>query len=127
MSRVKRGVLKNKRRKNILAQVKGYRFDRGSKERIAKVAIKHAGVHAFRHRRAKKREFRNLFTLRINAAVRPLGFSYSRFIDALKKGNIVLDRKSLSNLAKDYPEAFERDYDGASGLRFNAWVVGEDN
>ena len=108
MSRVKRGVNKNKRRKYILAQTKGYRFDRKSKERVAKEAIKHAGVHAFRHRRAKKREFRNLWTLRINAAVRPLGFSYSRFIDALKKGNVALDRKVLSTLAKDFPETFER-------------------
>jgi large subunit ribosomal protein L20 len=108
MARVKRGVTKNKRRKNILAQVKGYRFDRSSKERIAKVAIKHAGLHAFRHRRAKKREFRNLWALRINAGVRPLGLSYSKFIGSLKKANIGLDRKSLSNLAKDHPEVFER-------------------
>lgn len=100
--------MKNKRRKNILAQVKGYRFDRSSKERIAKVAIKHAGMYAFRHRRAKKREMRQLFTLRINAAVRPLGFSYSRFIDALKKAHINLDRKVLSTLAKDHPATFER-------------------
>lgn len=108
MARVKRGVSKNKRRKNILRETKGYRFDRSSKERIAKVAIKHAGAHAFRHRRAKKREFRNLWTLRINAAARPLGFSYSKFIGALKKNGIVLDRKSLSALAKDHPEAFAR-------------------
>ena len=100
--------MKNKRRKNILAQTKGYRFDRKSKERVAKEAIKHAGSHAFRHRRAKKREFRNLFTLRINAAVRPLGLSYSKFIDALKKKNVTLDRKSLSTLAKDHPEVFEK-------------------
>jgi large subunit ribosomal protein L20 len=108
MSRVKRGVNKNKRRKNILAQTKGYRFDRSKKERVAKEAIKHAGIYAFRHRRAKKREFRQLFTLRINAAVRPLGFSYSKFIDALKKSNIKLDRKSLAALAMNYPETFER-------------------
>ena len=108
MSRVKRGVMKNKRRKNILAQTKGYRFDRKSKERVAKEAIRHAGVHAFRDRRAKKREFRNLWTLRLNAAVRPLGFSYSKFIGVLKKSNIALDRKSLSTLAKDYPEIFAR-------------------
>jgi len=100
--------MKNKRRKNILAQTKGYRFDRKSKERVAKEAIKHAGSHAFRHRRAKKRDFRQLFTLRINAAVRPLGFSYSKFIDALKKKNVTLDRKSLSTLAKDHPEVFEK-------------------
>lgn len=100
--------MKNKRRKNILAQTKGYRFDRKSKERVAKEAIKHAGSYAFKHRRAKKREFRQLFTLRINAGVRPLGLSYSKFIDALKKKNIALDRKSLATLAKDYPETFER-------------------
>jgi large subunit ribosomal protein L20 len=108
MARVKRGTMKNKRRKNILAQTKGYRFDRKSKERVAKEAIKHAGSHAFRHRRAKKRDFRQLFTLRINAAVRPLGLSYSKFIDALKKKNVTLDRKSLSTLAKDHPEVFEK-------------------
>lgn len=108
MARVKRGTLKNKRRKNILAQTKGYRFDRKSKERVAKEAIKHAGSYAFKHRRAKKRDFRQLFTLRINAGVRPLGLSYSKFIDALKKKNIALDRKSLATLAKDHPETFER-------------------
>lgn len=108
MARVKRGTMKNKRRKNILAQTKGYRFDRKSKERVAKEAIKHAGSYAFRHRRAKKREFRNLFTLRINAAVRPFGLSYSKFIDVLKKKNVSLDRKSLSTLAKDHPEVFEK-------------------
>lgn len=108
MSRVKRGTMKNKRRKNILAQTKGYRFDRSTKERVAHEAIRHAGAYAFRHRRAKKREFRNLWTLRINAAVRPLGFSYSRFIDALKKANITLDRKVLSTLAMQHPEVFER-------------------
>lgn len=108
MSRVKRGVQKNKRRKNILAQTKGYRFGRSTKERVAKEAIRHAGAYAFRHRRAKKREFRNLWTLRINAAVRPLGYSYSKFIGALKKSNITLDRKVLSELAKDHPETFER-------------------
>ena len=100
--------MKNKRRKNILAQTKGYRFDRSTKERVAKEAIKHAGVYAFRHRRAKKREFRQLFTLRINAAVRPLGTTYSKLIGALKKKNVTLDRKSLAALAKDHPETFER-------------------
>ena len=108
MARVKRGVTKNKRRKNILAQTKGYRFDRKSKERVAKEAIHHAGAHAFRHRRAKKRDFRQLFTLRINAAARENGISYSELIGALKKAGIALDRKSLAHLAKDHPEAFGR-------------------
>src|SRR3989344_4278234 len=106
MARIKRGVNKNKRRKNILAQTKGYRFARSKKERTAKEAIFHAGSYAFRHRRAKKREFRNLWILRINAAVRPLGLSYSKLIGSLKKHRIGLDRKSLSALAKDYPETF---------------------
>jgi len=101
--------MKNKRRKNILAQTKGYRFDRKKKERVAKEAIKHAGRNAFRDRRRKKGDFRKLFTLRINAAVREMGgISYSKFIDTLKKKNIGLDRKSLAALAKDHPEAFGR-------------------
>jgi large subunit ribosomal protein L20 len=108
MARVKRGTTKSKHRRYILKAVKGYRFDRKSKERIAKVAIKHAGVHAFRHRRTKKREYRNLWTLRINAAVRDFGFSYSKFMGALKKAEITLDRKSLATLAKDHPESFKR-------------------
>ncbi len=108
MARVKRGTTKNKSRRNLLKQVKGYRFGRSTKERVAKEAISHAGVHAFKHRRAKKREYRNLWTLRINAASRTLGFSYSKFIDALKKNGITLDRKTLSALAKDHPGAFER-------------------
>lgn len=100
--------MKSKHRRYILKAVKGYRFDRKSKERIAKVAIKKAGVHAFKHRRAKKREFRNLFALRINAAVRTQGISYSRFIGAMKKANIGLDRKVLAALAKDHAEVFAR-------------------
>ena len=110
MSRVKRGVTKLKRRRNVLAQVKGYRFGRSTKERVAKEAIAHAGRYAFRDRRTKKRLARNLWTVRVNAAARTIGdgISYSKLIGALKKSNIALDRKSLSALAKDYPEAFER-------------------
>ncbi|HVU75451.1 MAG TPA: 50S ribosomal protein L20 [Candidatus Paceibacterota bacterium] len=108
MARVKRGVNKNKRRKYLLKQTKGYRFDRKSKERIARVAMRHAGAHAFKDRRLKKREFRQLFTLRINAASREAGISYSKLIDALKKAEIGLNRKSLAALAKDYPETFNR-------------------
>jgi len=109
MSRVKRGTTKLKRRRNILAQTKGYRFGRSTKERTAKEAIFHAGRNAFRDRKTKKRLARGLWTLRINAAVRTeAGVSYSRFIDTLKKSNVMLDRKSLAALAKDYPEAFSR-------------------
>jgi large subunit ribosomal protein L20 len=108
MARVKRGTTSLKRRKNILAQVKGYRFGRSKKERMAKDAIFHAGASAFRDRKRKKRLARQLFTLRINAAGRERGFSYSKLIGALKKKNIALDRKSLATLAKDHPEAFAR-------------------
>lgn len=100
--------MKNKRRKNILAQTKGYRFGRKSKERVAKEAIRHAGVYAFRHRKAKKREYRNLWALRINAAAREAGMTYSTLIGALKKSNITIDRKALAALAKDHPESFTR-------------------
>lgn len=108
MSRVKRGANKTKRRKYLLSQTKGYRFGRKSKERVAREAIRHAGANAFRDRRLKKRNFRNLFTLRINAAARENGFSYSKLIGALKKSGNALDRKSLAALAKDHPEAFKR-------------------
>ena len=108
MARVKRGTIKNKRRKNILAQTKGYRFDRKSKERVAHEAIRKAGQHAFKHRRAKKREFRNLWTLRINAGARLHGMSYSKLMGAMKKANVALDRKSLADLAMNHPSVFER-------------------
>lgn len=108
MARVKRGTTKLKRRKNVLAQTKGYRFARSKKERTAKEAIFHAGSYAFRHRRSKKREFRNLWSIRINAAARPLGFSYSKLIGSLKKANIALDRKVLATLAGEHAEVFAR-------------------
>lgn len=108
MTRVKRGVIKNKHRKNILSQTKGYRFGRSTKEAQAKEAIMHAGAYAFAHRRDKKGAARRLWQVRINAAIRPLGMSYSKFIDALKKKNIAIDRKILATLAKDNPQTFER-------------------
>lgn len=109
MSRVKGGVQALKRRRNVLKQVKGYRFARSTKERAARDAIFKAGTYAFRDRKANKRNFRRLWSIRINAGVRAAGFpSYSRFIDALKKKSISLDRKILATLAKDYPETFNR-------------------
>jgi len=98
-----------KRRRNILSQVKGYRFGRSKKEREAKEAIAHAGNHAFAHRRKKKGDFRRLWTVRLNAAVRSLGAgSYSTFVNSLKTKDVALDRKVLSTLAKNHPEVFER-------------------
>lgn len=107
MPRVKRGVIHAKRRKNLLSKVKGMMWGRKSKIRLARTAMLKAGKYAYRDRRNKKRSFRRLWTVRINAAVRPHGLSYSRFIDGLKKANITLDRKSLSFLAKDYAKVFE--------------------
>jgi large subunit ribosomal protein L20 len=100
--------MKNKRRKNILAQTKGFRFGRSTKKIQAKDALMHAGAYSFAHRKDKKADARSLWTTRINAAIRPLGISYSKFIDGLKKKNIELDRKILSDLANNNPETFER-------------------
>lgn len=107
MPRVKRGTHHVKRRRNLLKKTKGYMWGRKSKIKLAKVAMLKAGKYAFRDRRAKKRTFRRLWQVRLNAAVRPEGLSYSRFMDALKKEGIALDRKSLSNLAMNHPKVFK--------------------
>ncbi len=108
MARVKRGTQHVKRRKNLLKKTKGMMWGRKSKIRLARPAALKAGVYAYRDRRNKKRVFRRLWQLRINAAVRPLGLSYSRFINALKNANIELDRKVLSTLAVEQPETFKK-------------------
>jgi len=108
MTRVKRGVIKNKRKHNILSQTKGFRFGRSTKVAQAKEALAHAGNYSFAHRKDKKADARSLWTTRINAAIRPLGMSYSKFINALKKKNIEIDRKILSDLAQNNPETFAR-------------------
>lgn len=108
MTRVKKGVNALKSRRNILRQVKGYRFGRSTKERQANEAIVHAGTYAFAHRRDKKNDFRKLWAVRLNAGLRPLGHSYSKFIGALKKNNVSLDRKVLATIANDKPETFKR-------------------
>ena len=97
-----------KRRRNILGEVKGYRFSRSTKKRSARDAIYHAQLHAFDHRRDKKGDFRRLWIARINAAIRAHGMSYSAFINVLKGKDVAIDRKILSALAKDRPEAFNR-------------------
>src|ERR1035437_9850192 len=102
MTRVKRGTIKNKHRKNILAQTKGFRFGRSTKEAAAKEALAHAGAYSFAHRKDKKADARSLWTTRINAAVRPMGISYSKFIDGMKKKKMGIDRKILSDLAQNH-------------------------
>ncbi len=108
MNRVKRGVLKTKTRRNLLKQVKGYRFGRSTKEAAAMTAVMHAGASAFAHRRDKKGNMRRLFNVKINAALRPEGFSYSKFIGVLKKKGIEVDRKIMADLAENNPETFKR-------------------
>ncbi len=108
MSRVKKGVNALKSRKNILRKVKGYRFARSKKERAANEAIFHAGTYAFAHRRDKKGDFRRLWNVRMSALLKENGMSYSKFIPALKKANIALDRKILAELAMNHPETFKK-------------------
>jgi large subunit ribosomal protein L20 len=108
MSRVKGGLMAQKRRRNILDEVKGYRLQRSKKKRVAREAIYHAQTYAFAHRKDKKNDFRRLWTVRINAALRALGFKYSTFIHTMDVKGIKIDRKILATLAKDRPEAFKR-------------------
>lgn len=108
MARVKRGTTAHKRRKNLLAHAKGFRWGRKSKYVLAKDALYHAWKYAFRDRKAKKREFRRLWQAQINAAARSQGISYSRFIAGLKKNKIGLDRKILSQLAQANPDIFAK-------------------
>ncbi|HEY4506358.1 MAG TPA: 50S ribosomal protein L20 [Candidatus Paceibacterota bacterium] len=108
MPRVKGGTTSLKKRRKVLKLAKGYRHGRSKKERQAREGILHAGVHAFAHRRDKKNDFRKLWNVKINAALRPLGYSYSKFIGILKKNNIELDRKVLADIAENKPESFER-------------------
>ena len=95
-------------RRNLLKQVKGYRIGRSTKEANANDALMHAGAHAFAHRRDKKGNMRRLFNVKINAALRPEGFSYSKFIGALKKKNIEVDRKIMADLAENNADSFKR-------------------
>ncbi|MBU1037052.1 50S ribosomal protein L20 [Patescibacteria group bacterium] len=107
MPRVKRGRAHIKRRKNILKQAKGYKWGRKKKIKLAKPAIKKAGVYAYRDRRTKKRLRRRLWQIQLNAAVRAHGLSYSKFIHGLKTKKIELDRKILAELAQNHPQVFE--------------------
>lgn len=108
MARVKRGKIAHKRRKHLLKYAKGFRWGRKAKYRLAKDAVYHAWKYAYRDRRVKKREFRKLWQTQISAACRQFGLSYSKFIAALKKNKIELDRKILTDLAQNYPQIFEK-------------------
>ena len=99
MPRIKRSVVSRARHKKILAQAKGYRGRRKNVYRVAKQAVMKAGQYAYRDRRQRKRQFRSLWIVRINAAARELGLTYSSFMNGLKKAAIEVDRKVLADLA----------------------------
>ncbi len=107
MSRVKRGYKGTRRRKKLLNLASGYRGTRSKLYKVAVNVVKKALSYAYRDRKVKKREFRKLWITRINAAVRSHGVSYSRFINGLKKVNVDIDRKTLSNIAVTDPKGFK--------------------
>ena len=107
MARVKRGVTSHAKHKKVLKAAKGYYGRRKNTIRVAKQAVEKANQYAYRDRKRRKRTFRALWIQRLNAAVRPFGLNYSRFIDGLSKSGILVDRKVLSDLAINEPVAFE--------------------
>lgn len=108
MTRVKRGVKQHARRERILKETKGFRWTRKSKLRQAKEALLHAWSFQFADRKKKKRNFRRLWQIKINAAVREHDLSYSKFIAQLKKAKIDIDRKILADIAEFHPEVFSQ-------------------
>ncbi len=108
MTRIKGGVLHTKRRRGILKHTKGMRWGRKSKMKLAKVAKMKAGQYAFAGRKTKKRINRGLWHVRINAAARELGISYSKLVGALKKQNVTINRKMLAEIAAKSPATFSK-------------------
>ena len=106
MPRVKRGVTARARHKKVLDQAKGYSGRRKNVFRVAVQAVTKAGQYAYRDRKQRKRQFRQLWIARINAAARECGITYSRFINGLKKGSIEIDRKVLADIAVHDKAAF---------------------
>lgn len=101
MSRIKRGVISHSKHKKTLGLAKGYRMTKNRLIKVASEAVLHAGEYAFAGRKQRKRQFRRLWILRLNAALRALDLKYSQFINILKKKQIILDRKILAHLALD--------------------------
>ena len=106
MARVKRSVHAKKKRREVLEKAKGYQGSRRKRYRVAKEQVMHSGVYAYRDRRDRKAQFRRLWIARINAAVRGLGMSYSRFVAGLKLAEVEVDRKVLADLAVTDDAAF---------------------
>jgi large subunit ribosomal protein L20 len=108
MARVKKGQSAHKHRKHLLKHAKGFKYGRKSKYKLAKDALRHAWTYSYRDRKVKKRNFRQLWQMQINAACRNLGINYSRFINELKNKNIVIDRKILSQLIAKHNDIFRK-------------------
>ncbi len=108
MARVKRGVKQHARKKRLLENTKGFKWRRKTHYRAAKEAMLHAWSFQFADRKKKKRDFRRLWNVKINAAARENGLSYSKLINKLKQAQIELDRKMLSHLAEVHPEVFKK-------------------
>lgn len=106
MPRVKRGVTAHRRHKRLLERARGFRGRRKNVYRIAKQAVLHADQYAYRDRRARKRDFRSLWIIRVNAAARANGMTYSQFMGGLKRAGVVLNRKTLAQLAVANAPAF---------------------
>ena len=107
MPRAVDGTRRKDRRKKVLDQAKGYWGRRSKLTRVAKDSVRKAGQYAYRDRKVKKRDFRQLWIARISAAARAEGITYSRFIDGLNKSNIEINRKALSNMAVEDPASFK--------------------
>lgn len=108
MPRAKGGFKTRRRRKKILERAKGYYSSKSRLFRIARQAVDRSLLYAYRDRKARKREFRALWIVRINAALRALGLTYSQFMSRLRKANIALNRKSLADMAYNDPSAFNQ-------------------
>ncbi|UCF68064.1 MAG: 50S ribosomal protein L20 [Acidobacteriota bacterium] len=108
MPRVKRGSNRRQRRKKILARAKGYYLSKHNCYRVAREAVDRSLLFAYRDRRQKKRQFRRLWIVRVGAAAREHGLSYSRFMHGLSKAGVTLDRRVLADIAVREPEAFGR-------------------
>lgn len=115
MTKVKRSVATRKRKKRLLKEAKGFWGDRSKQYQQARRAMMHAQVYAYRDRRVKKRDFRRLWIIRINAACRAAGITYSAFMNGLKKAKVVLDRKILADLAVRDSAAFKKLVEIAKG------------
>jgi len=111
MVRVTNGLQRHKRHKKFIKAAKGFRLGRGNVYKQVRLALIKQGLHAYRNRKEKKREFRRLRIERISAVVRSKGSSYSKFMHSMEQNDLQLNRKVLSNIALAFPQVFDKIYD----------------